>query len=43
MIIVTHANAFTPFNNLFGVNYEVLGVDYCGVSIAAGKKGEETI
>jgi len=43
IMIVTHANAFTPFNSLFGTVYEVLGVDYCAISIAAGKNGQETI
>lgn len=43
ILIVTHANAFTPFNSLFGTSYEVLGVDYCAISIAAGNKGQETI
>lgn len=43
VLIVSHANSFTPFNTLFGTNYEVLGVDYCAISIAAGNKNEEKV
>ena len=34
IIIVTHAICFSPFNYLFDFQLEVLGVDYCAISIA---------